>query len=88
MEFRWNDWNVEHLANHGVDPDEAEQVVLRAEAPYPKYRGEGKWLARGRGRGGRYLQVIFVLDEDDAVFVIHARPLTQRERKRHRRTRR
>jgi hypothetical protein len=31
------------------------------------------------------LQVIFVLDDDDTVFVIHARPLTEQERRRHRR---
>jgi hypothetical protein len=26
MEFRWNDWNIEHIAGHGVSPDEAETV--------------------------------------------------------------
>ncbi len=31
------------------------------------------------------LQVVFVIDPDDTVFVIHARPLTERERKRYRR---
>ena len=27
MEFRWNEWNVEHIAIHGVEPEEAEWVV-------------------------------------------------------------
>jgi len=27
MEFRWNEWNVEHIAEHGVTPDEAELVL-------------------------------------------------------------
>jgi uncharacterized DUF497 family protein len=40
------------------------------------------WGADG---GGRLLQVIFVLGEDGSVYVIHARPLTGRERRRHRR---
>ena len=86
MYFRWNSWNVEHIAQHGVDPDEAEIVVRGATRPYPLHRDDDKWLVWGSGRGGRLLQVVFVLDEDDTVFVIHARPLTDRE-KRHRRRR-
>ena len=31
------------------------------------------------------LQVVFVIDEDDAIYVIHARPLTEPEKRRHRR---
>lgn len=88
MEFRWNDWNVDHIARHGVDPDEAESVIRNAEPPYPLHREDGKWLVWGRGRGGRCLQVVFVLDDDDSVYVIHARPLTDREKRRRRRRRR
>lgn len=85
MDFRWNEWNVEHIARHGVSPEEAESVVRHARRPYPLYHKDEKWLVWGRGNGGRFLQVIFVLDEDDSVFVIHARPLTEREKKRYRR---
>jgi hypothetical protein len=31
------------------------------------------------------LQVIFVMDDDETIYVIHARPLTEREKRRHRR---
>jgi len=85
VEFRWNDWNVEHLATHGVDPEEAERVVSAARSPYPLRREDDKWLVWGGGRGGRLLQVVFVLDEDATVFVIHARPPTEREKRQHRR---
>jgi len=34
------------------------------------------------------MQVVVVLDEDDAVHVIHARPLTDREKARYRRRKR
>ena len=34
---------------------------------------------------GRLLQVVFVIDPDDTIFVIHARPLTENEKKRYRR---
>ena len=85
MVFRWNAWNIEHIGAHGVTPDEAELVVRGAKSPYPRYRDDGKWLVWGPGRGGRLLQVVFVIDEDGTLFVIHARPLTEKEKKRYRR---
>ena len=85
MDFRWNRWNLEHATRHGVDTDEAQNVVARAEQPFPLCRPDNKWLVWGRGRGGRVLQVVFVLDDDGTVYVIHARPLTDREKRHYRR---
>jgi len=86
--FRWSRWNVEHIARHGVDPDEAEDVVLDARPPYPLQRPDDRFIVWGPGRGGRLLQVVFVLDPDETVYVIHARPLTEAEKRRVRRGRR
>lgn len=88
MDFRWNRWNVEHLAQHGVEPEEAEQVGTNASGLYPRRAGGDKLLVWGPGRGGRLLQVIFVLDDDGTAFVIHSRELTAREKGIHRRRRR
>jgi len=86
--FRWNSWNEEHIGRHDVDPDEAEEVVVGAHSPFPLVKDDEKYLVWGATDAGRLLQVVFVLDPDDAVFVIHARPLTEREKKRfHRRLR-
>ena len=85
MQFRWIDWNLEHIAEHGVDRDEAEMVVRNPRPPFPEEIGDDKLLVKGRGNGGRFLQVIYLLDPDDTVFVIHARPLTEREKKQLRR---
>lgn len=85
MDFRWNIWNIEHVAEHGVMPWEAEEVVEGARPPYPERRGDGKWLVCGRTRNGRLLQVIYVLGKDKRAFVIHARPLTPTEHRRFRR---
>jgi uncharacterized DUF497 family protein len=85
MNFRWNEWNVEHVAIHGVSPEEAELVVRNATRPYPRKIEDDKRLVWGRGGGGRLLQVIFVFDDDGTAYVIHARPLTQREKRRYRR---
>jgi len=84
MLFRWIDWNRDHVAEHGVEAEEAEAVVRQAVPPFPQQIGDDKLLVMGQGRAGRYLQVIYVLDPDDTVFIIHARPLTEREKKRYR----
>ena len=85
--FRWNDWNRDHIAVHGVLPEEAEYVINHASAPYPEKIGEGKWRVRGHTSSGRYLQVVFII-EDELYYVIHARGLTEREKRQLRRRRR
>ena len=85
MEFRWNDWNIEHIAKHGIDQEEAENVVSQARPPYPLGRPDEKYLVWGAGRSDRLLQIVFILDDDGTVFVIHARPLTDGEKRRFRR---
>jgi hypothetical protein len=87
MDFRWNDWNLEHATRNGVTPDESEEIVLAARPPFPEYRGDGKWAVWGKTLAGRLLQVIYVEDDDDTdtAYVIHARPLTDKEKRRLRR---
>jgi uncharacterized protein len=85
VDFRWNERNEEHVASHGVLPEEAEVVVESARRPFPRKIDNDKWLAWGRGAGGRLLQVVFLVEEDGCVYVIHARPLTDREKRRYRR---
>ena len=73
MNFRWNEWNVEHIARHGVAPEMAEEVVEGAGSPYPRRIGDDKLLVWGRTEEGQALQVIFVVDVDGSAFVLHAR---------------
>jgi uncharacterized DUF497 family protein len=84
MEFRWIEWNIDMVGDHGVTPEEAEHVVEHAGNPYPQHRGDDKFLVWGPTAVGRLLQVVFLLDEDDTVFIIHARPLPDKEKRRRR----
>jgi uncharacterized DUF497 family protein len=84
--FRWNAWNLDHATSHGVSPPEAESVVRSARRPYPHGIADEKWIAIGLGAGGRVIQVVFLYDPDGVtVYIVHARPLTDREKKRFRR---
>jgi len=82
VEFRWNDWNLDHATRHGILPGEAEAVVRRGPA---RHLGDNKYCVRGRGHGGRLIQVIYVIDPGRTLYIIHARPLTEPEKRRFRR---
>ena len=85
MEFRWNDWNLDHVEKHGCTPHEAELVVEGAKPPFPQSNRNDTWLVEGRGIGGRFVRVVYLIDSDGLAYVIHARPLNDREKRRHRR---
>ena len=93
-EFRWNEWNVEHIAKHGIHPADAEYVVEHARSPYPEYKGDERWLVRGQTESGLYLQVVFLIDPpeegeiEQTLFIIHSRPLNGVEKRQLRRRRR
>jgi hypothetical protein len=84
VDFRWNQWNLGHATRHGVTVVEAENVVRRAGRPWPRYMGNEKWMVEGRGQGDRPVRVLYLVDSDDSLFIIHAMPLTTRRRRRSR----
>lgn len=60
-------------------------MVDYAKRPFPQRVEEGKHVVWGQADSGRYLQVIYILDPEDTVFVIHAMPLTERQKRQLRR---
>ena len=86
--FRWNSHNLEHIAEHGVTAEEAEFVISAAQPPFPRMIGDDKYLVWGQTENGDYLQVIFIYSPPEMIYVIHARPMTDKEKSRLRRRRR
>lgn len=82
--FEWDDENVEHIAQHHIETDEAEAVfdnkplVLRSQG--------GKYVAYGQSDEGRYLMVVFVR-KSGMIRVVTARDLAEGEKKRLKRRR-
>ena len=69
MQFRvlgaeWDEDNLHHIAHHGVDPEEVEELVYEDCHPSWIVRGrrrgirEKRWTVFGQTCGGRYLVVI------------------------------
>lgn len=84
-DFRWNQWNQDHISQHGVGSDEAQYVVEHPTRGFPRYDGARKYRAWGQTAAGRYLQVIYIFSPPGVVYVIHSRDLTEPEKRRLRR---
>jgi uncharacterized DUF497 family protein len=76
----WDDWNEEHIARHGVDPDQVEEVIFDNEYFSSRARN-GTYRLIGRANSGRYL-VVFLAPRDGGIFyVVTARDATDNERR-------
>ena len=81
--FWWDENNIEHIANHGVEPYETEEVI--DDDPFIAKMGEGKYVAYGQTDSGRYLLVVFAPKSEQRLRVITARDMTAAEKKRFKR---
>lgn len=77
--LEWDDANVEHIAKHGVSPEEVEEVCY-SRPLFMRSRDE-IWLAYGQTFGGRYLFVVLGLREEGVARCITARTMTDKERR-------
>jgi uncharacterized DUF497 family protein len=77
-----------NIAKHGMMPAEAEYVVNHPHRGFPRNIGDDKALVQGQTAAWRYIQVIYVFSPPGVVFVIHARPLNDSEKRNIRRRRR
>jgi uncharacterized DUF497 family protein len=84
-EFRWNDANLSHIGEHSVKPMDAEFVVNHPARGFPRAEADQKFRVWGRTEEGRYMQVVYIFDPPGVIYVIHARPLTDKEKRRLRR---
>lgn len=87
MFFEWDpDKAAANLEKHGVSFEEAATVFddpLADSYEDPDHSdGEQRFLTFGFSRDGRPL-VVGHCDRDDRVRIIHARPMTGRERRQH-----
>lgn len=78
-DFIWDDGNIDHIARHGVTPDEAEEVFVN-RPKFFKSRQE-RYAALGKSSQGRYLFVVFLYQGKGCARVVTARNMTKTERR-------
>ncbi len=76
--FWWDEQNIDHIADHGVEPYETEYGI--ANARLTRKAGQGKYIAYGQTDTGRYLTVIFAPKEQGRLRVVTARDVTTIEK--------
>ena len=85
--FDWDDANVDHIARHGISPEEAEEALLdrrRVGSSAYNVPGERGSAVIGATDGGRILSVVFT--RRHGVFrVVTALDANQSECRRYRR---
>ena len=77
--FSWDEDVIDHIALHGVDPDEVEEVAFE-NAPYIRKAKQGRRYLLGKTIGGRYLFIVYILIRTGVAKVITARPMDKKER--------
>ena len=86
MRFDWDPANVEHIARHKVEPEEAEEAVEDPAAlPFAAHRGphgQPRFGVLGATEDGRVL-VVVLEERQDRLRVVTARPATEAERARY-----
>ena len=72
-EFRWIAWNREQVRKHGLTERAVEHVVRNARHPFPrKFGRRGGWQVIGRTPTYERINVLYVIGDDDMIFVYHA----------------
>lgn len=85
----WDDENVEHVAEHNVEPEEVEEALSdpqRIPMPAHSTSTERRWGLIGATDSGRIL-CVFYTRRGQAVRVITAYDASERQKRRYRRGR-
>lgn len=80
MIWDWDEANRLHLKRHSVSPEEAQEVILDADAIFLEIQfdtGEERTKALGMTRSGRMLEVVFTF-RNEALRPITAYPASKR----------
>jgi len=79
-EFEWDDNNIEHIARHGVFPDEVEDVPFD-DNPWIRKGRKGTRYMLGYTVAGRYLFVVYVLKGKGIARVITSMDMGDKTKK-------
>ena len=83
-EFIWPEDRVDHIARHGVQPEEVEEVCF-GRALIQRTKSSGKnpvYYVLGQTEAGRYLFCVIIQFSEGKGFPVTARPMMQKEQRR------
>jgi uncharacterized DUF497 family protein len=77
--FDWDESNIDHIAEHGVEPEETEEALARK--PLIRRGRLGRYWAFGKTDAGRHLFLVIKDMGKGWARVITARDMTSAERR-------
>jgi uncharacterized protein len=82
----WPEERIEHIARHGVTPEEVEQVCFgKSLVRRAKCEGENPvYYVLGQTEAGRYLFCVVIRFPDGNGYPVTAREMTTKEKRRYR----
>jgi uncharacterized DUF497 family protein len=88
-EFIWPEERIEHIARHGVTPEEVEEACFgKSLVQRAKSEGENPvYYVLGQTDAGRYLFCVVIGFPDGKGYPVTAREMTDKEKRRYRRRR-
>ena len=69
--FLWDPETEEHLAQHGVTPEEFEEIVCNPDS-VGESRSTGRPIAFGATSTGKYLACVYELVDQDTILPVTA----------------
>ena len=83
-EFIWTEDRIDHIARHGIQPGEVEEVCFgRALVQRTKSSGKNPvYYVLGQTTSGCYLLCVVIQFPDGKGFPVTARPMTHKEKQR------
>ena len=85
-EFIWAEERIDHIARHGVTPEEVEEACF-GPALVQRAKSEGKnpvYYVLGQTAYGRHLLCVVIGFPDGKGYPVTARPMTEKEKQRYR----
>jgi len=83
-QFIWTEERVNHIAQHGVHPEEVEELCFGG-ALVQRAKSSGAnpvYYVLGQTEAGRYLFCVVIQFPEGKGFPVTARPMTQKEQRR------
>lgn len=89
-EFIWPQDRVDHIARHGITPEEVEEICF-GHPLIQRAKSEGEnpvYYVRGQTAAGRYLFCVVICFPDGKGYTVTARMMTDKEKRRYRKRKR
>jgi hypothetical protein len=80
-ELVWTEENEEHIAEHGVTPQEVGELFFEEGPYFRRGPGENLYHVYGQTGAGRYLFVVMIYLGDRKGFVVTARDMDKKEQR-------